>query len=88
MMNLVVIGEAATKIRDGFPEFIQDNPSPTLPWHQMIGMRNRMTHGYFDVDLEILWDTVATHLPVLEHFLASHPAQSASALDDPDRLRQ
>ncbi|HXZ10247.1 MAG TPA: DUF86 domain-containing protein [Paraburkholderia sp.] len=75
MMNLVIIGEAATKIREGFPDFIQANPSPALPWHQMIGMRNRMAHGYFDVDLEIVWDTVTKHLPVLENFLATHAPQ-------------
>jgi uncharacterized protein with HEPN domain len=32
----------------------------------MRGMRNRMAHGYFDIDLDIVWDTVTTSLPELE----------------------
>lgn len=87
MMNLVIIGEAATKIRDGFPECIQANPSPALPWHQMIGMRNRMAHGYFDVDYEIVWDTVTRHLPVLEHFLVTQTGQSRDKPSSGSRFR-
>ena len=32
----------------------------------MRGMRNRMAHGYFEIDLEIVWDTIQTSLPDLE----------------------
>jgi uncharacterized protein with HEPN domain len=74
MMNLVIIGEAATKIREGFPDFVEANPRPALPWYQMIDMRNRMAHGYFDVDLEIVWDPVTKHLRVLEEFLMTRAA--------------
>jgi len=35
----------------------------------MRGMRNRMVHGYFDVDLNIVWDTVQSSLPELEQQL-------------------
>ncbi|ANV83729.1 hypothetical protein AWQ21_04645 [Picosynechococcus sp. PCC 7003] len=49
-----IIGEAANHIsldvRDSHPE---------VPWRQMIGMRNRLIHGYFDVDLDILWVVVS-----------------------------
>lgn len=38
---------------------------PGLPWAQMVGMRNRLLHAYFDVDLAILWDTVELALPDL-----------------------
>jgi uncharacterized protein with HEPN domain len=88
MMNLVIIGEAATKIREGFPDFIQANPSPALPWHQMIGMRNRMAHGYFDVDFEIVWDTVTKHLPVLEQFLVTQVGHSGNKPTGPASFRE
>lgn len=39
---------------------------PDIPWRQMRGMRNRMAHGYFDVNLEIVWETVQKSLPELE----------------------
>ena len=42
---------------------------PDIPWRQMRGMRNRMAHGYFDVNLEIVWETVQKSLPELEHQL-------------------
>lgn len=71
MMNIVIVGETATHIRDEHPDFVKANVNPAVPWHKMIGMRNRMAHGYFDTDFEIVWDTVKTHLPVLEYFLAT-----------------
>ena len=55
-----VIGEAAAKI--SHDEY--DNYS-TIPWSQVVGMRNRLIHGYEEVDLNILWDTIELDLPVL-----------------------
>ena len=49
------------------PDFATSNPS--LPLRQMRGMRNRMAHGYFDINLEIVWDTVQTSLPELDRQL-------------------
>jgi uncharacterized protein with HEPN domain len=42
---------------------------------QMRGMRNRMAHGYFDIDLNIVWDTVQSSLPDLEGQLQSAASQ-------------
>jgi uncharacterized protein with HEPN domain len=36
-----------------------------IPWPQVIGMRNRLIHGYNSVDLDILWDTIELDLPPL-----------------------
>jgi uncharacterized protein with HEPN domain len=83
MMNLVIIGEAATQIRNEYPDFLAANPNPALPWSQVIGMRNRMTHGYFDVDLQLVWDTVKTRLPPLEFFL-THEIQQSPGNDGPE----
>ena len=37
--------------------------SPDIPWRDIIAMRNRLIHGYFDVDLNIVWNTVTDELP-------------------------
>ena len=41
------------------------NNHPDLPWTEIIGMRNRLVHGYFDVDIERVWGTVQNDLPRL-----------------------
>lgn len=61
-MNLVVIGEAASRLLDQHAEFAQRHPE--LPWREMRGMRNRMAHGYFEIDLDVVWSTVQTALLV------------------------
>jgi len=63
IMSLIVIGEAATKVMDQHPDFA--NSHPTVPWKSMRGMRNRIAHGYFDINLDVVWDTVKTALPEL-----------------------
>ena len=63
ILNIVVIGEAATKLAKDYPEFIVQHPD--VPWKSMKGMRNRIAHGYFDINLDIVWDTVQTALPAL-----------------------
>ena len=57
---LEIIGEAAAGISDEFKE-----AHPEVPWYQMTGMRNRLIHGYFDVNLEVIWQTVNSDLPSL-----------------------
>ena len=63
VMSLIVIGEAATKVMDADPGFVQANAH--IPWRAMRGMRNRIAHGYFDINLDLVWDTVQTALPTL-----------------------
>jgi uncharacterized protein with HEPN domain len=36
-----------------------------IPWRQIVGMRNRIVHAYFDVDLDVVWHTVTEELPLL-----------------------
>jgi uncharacterized protein with HEPN domain len=69
ILNLIVLGEAASKIALEFPEFTMAHPA--LPWQQMRGMRNRMAHGYFDIDLDVVWETVQASLPALQKQLAA-----------------
>ncbi|MGG5142013.1 HepT-like ribonuclease domain-containing protein [Alcaligenes ammonioxydans] len=69
IMSLIIIGEAATKVIDGYIEFTQTHEQ--VPWRNMRGMRNRIAHGYFDVNLDVVWDTVQTALPeLLQQLLA------------------
>jgi len=63
VMSLVVIGEAATKVMDRYPGFADRHPD--VPWRSMRGMRNRIAHGYFEINLDVVWDTVQTALPEL-----------------------
>jgi uncharacterized protein with HEPN domain len=65
ILNIMVIGEAAIQILDECPEFAARYPD--VPWKQMRCMRNRMAHGYFDLNLNVVWDTVRQALPKLEH---------------------
>ncbi len=63
IMSLIIIGEAATKIMDQYPDFISQHTS--ISWRGMRGMRNRIAHGYFDINLEVVWETVQSALPEL-----------------------
>ncbi len=79
ILNIVVIGEAATKLAKDYPEFIDHHPE--VPWRSMKGMRNRIAHGYFDINLDIVWDTVQTALPPLMERLTSIRNESANGSD-------
>lgn len=63
ILSLIVIGEAATKVMDGYVEFTQAHAE--VPWRSMRNMRNRMAHGYFDINLDVVWETVHEWLPAL-----------------------
>ena len=55
-----IIGEAGAKISNESREDL-----PQIPWSNIIGMRNRLIHAYFDINLDILWKTVIEDLPPL-----------------------
>jgi len=63
ILNLIILGEAATKLLREHGPFVEAHPE--IPWRNMKGMRNRIAHGYFDIDLTIVWETVQTALPEL-----------------------
>lgn len=67
IMSLIIIGEAATKVMDRHIEFTEQHPE--IPWRSMRGMRNRIAHGYFDINLDVVWDTVQTALPMLLEYM-------------------
>ncbi len=69
ILSLMIIGEAAAKIMERHSAFAARRQE--IPWRSMRGMRNRIAHGYFDIDLDIVWDTVHDALPNLLASLAS-----------------
>lgn len=60
---LQIIGEAANKARVADPAL--QGCAPEIPWDVMYGMRNRIIHDYFEVDLDVVWQTIQRDLPVL-----------------------
>jgi uncharacterized protein with HEPN domain len=71
VMSLIVLGEAATKVMEQYPAFAEKHKQ--IPWRSMRGMRNRIAHGYFDINLEVVWDTAQTALPTLKSQLEALP---------------
>ncbi|MBN2377161.1 MAG: DUF86 domain-containing protein [Sedimentisphaerales bacterium] len=57
---LEIVGEAASKVTTECRKSL-----PQIQWEDMIGMRNRLIHAYFDVNLDIVWKTVKDELPPL-----------------------
>lgn len=67
ILKVLVIGEAAAQLLDEHSDFASTRSD--IPWHQMKGMRNRMVHGYFETNLDLVWATVQVFLPELERKL-------------------
>lgn len=59
--NLEIIGEAARQMPEAFKE-----SSKSIPWDQITGLRNRIVHDYFGLDLEIIWFIITCDLPDLK----------------------
>ena len=64
--ELEIIGEAAKNVSAGFKK-----KNPSVPWSEMMSMRNRLIHEYFGVNKEIVWDTCQTDLKELSLKLES-----------------
>lgn len=56
--NFEIIGEAAKNLPDSIKE-----TNPNIPWDEMYLLRNKVSHEYFGVDYEIIWDVCVNHLP-------------------------
>ena len=61
---LEIVGEAARRV----PTHIRDQ-YPAIPWRSMAGMRDRIIHGYDNVDLEIVWNAVKQETPRVKPLL-------------------
>jgi uncharacterized protein with HEPN domain len=64
--KLEIIGEAVKRLADSTKE-----RRPEIPWKQITGMRDRLTHDYFGVDLALVWRVVERDLPALKAAVAA-----------------
>ena len=76
VMSLMIIGEAAVRIIDRDPDYVARHSR--VPWTSMRGLRNRIAHGYFEIDMEIVWTTVHVALPDLLAELDGLPKSCAA----------
>jgi|SRR5208337_457193 len=73
---IAIVGEAANRLS---PEFRQAHPA--IPWGEVIGVRNRIIHGYNNVKLDVIWDIAAEKIhPLLEELepLLPKPPEATS----------
>ena len=64
--SIEIVGEAASRVTASSRQDL-----PQIPWDQIIGMRNRLVHSYFDINLDILWTTAQEDLSKLIDLLES-----------------
>lgn len=58
--SLEVVGEAASRVSEA-----TTNSHTGIPWREIVGLRNRIVHAYFDIDIEVVWRIVQEDLPAL-----------------------
>ena len=70
--EIEIIGEAASKISEETRDLL-----PDIPWPDLTGMRHRLIHAYFDINVEVVWQTIVQDVPsllsLLERTLEEHP---------------
>jgi uncharacterized protein with HEPN domain len=71
---ITVLGEAANKVSSSTRSELA-----AIPWPDVVGMRNRLVHAYFDINLDILWATVQYSLPSLIRSLEAALAEAKRA---------
>jgi uncharacterized protein with HEPN domain len=64
--DIEIIGEAAYQVAEDVRRNL-----PEIPWDDIVGMRHRLVHAYFDINLDILWKTVHGDLPPLVQILTA-----------------
>jgi uncharacterized protein with HEPN domain len=65
VQNLEIIGEAANRLPQDFWK-----QYPEIKWPQIIGLRHRIVHNYFNIDVEIVWQIIQSELPVFKSRIA------------------
>jgi uncharacterized protein with HEPN domain len=69
LRNLGIVGEAAHRLLADSPEYAARHPE--IPLAKIYGMRNRITHAYEEVDMEIVWNLVLYDVPALQPRIAA-----------------
>ncbi|HEX2869004.1 MAG TPA: DUF86 domain-containing protein [Ignavibacteriales bacterium] len=70
--NIEIIGEASKNV----PEAVKLS-APEIPWNKMAGIRNRIVHEYFGVDISIIWFIVTNELPQLKVRIQSYISENS-----------
>lgn len=65
---ITAIGEGVNRINRVLPNYLQDT-FPEIPWKAIIGMRNHIAHGYFELDADIVFEAVTTDIPPLSKII-------------------
>ena len=60
LRQLLIVGEAVQQLPDDLLDRV-----PAIPWERVVGMRNRIVHGYHKINMDVVWDTVQRDLPTL-----------------------
>jgi uncharacterized protein with HEPN domain len=63
--NLEIIGEAANRLPEEFKEKHSE-----IEWYKIVGLRHRIVHEYFGIDIQIIWQILQSDLPVLRKYLS------------------
>jgi uncharacterized protein with HEPN domain len=62
--NIEIIGEASRNLQGQAPDLVAQHTD--IPWAALYAMRNRVAHGYWAVDVEIVWNVIKDELPILK----------------------
>lgn len=63
-MLIPAIGEGINKVNSKLPDFLKTE-FPEITWQEIVGMRNHIVHGYFDLDADIVFDAIKSGIPPL-----------------------
>lgn len=62
---ITAIGEGVNRVNRILPDFLSDN-FPDIPWRAIVGMRNHITHGYFELDADLVFEAIKEEIPDLK----------------------
>ena len=65
---ITAIGEGVNRVNRILPDFLQ-SAFPEIPWRAIIGMRNHIAHGYFELDAELVFEAVKNDIPTLADYI-------------------
>ncbi|MDE6341485.1 MAG: DUF86 domain-containing protein [Muribaculaceae bacterium] len=66
---ITAIGEGINRIDRILPEYLSTS-FPDIPWRAIVGMRNHIAHGYFELDADLIFEAVKKEIPILEQTIA------------------